>query len=139
MGNFYKKIFFFTIFFSFAFELFAPSCNTVFILKMPPAEPFKKLIHAIGRVETKYDTLAYNPEEEAVGYFQIRPIRVEDYNKRTGSNYKLTDMYNYKISEKVFLYYASEIGPYDFERIAKRWNGSGSMTIQYWKQVKKYL
>jgi hypothetical protein len=102
-------------------------------------EPFRKLISAIGRVETKFDTLAYNPDEEAVGYFQIRPIRIRDYNLRTGNSYTSSDMYNYEISEKVFLYYASLIGPGNFEKIAKNWNGSGKKTIQYWKEVKKYL
>jgi hypothetical protein len=90
-------------------------------------------------VETQYDTLAYNPLEEAVGYFQIRPIRLEDYNSRTGSTYTRQDLFNYNISEKIFLYYATGIGPYDFERIAKTWNGSGKSTILYWDQVKKFL
>ena len=102
-------------------------------------EPYKNLIHAIGMVETQFDTLAYNPLEEAVGYFQIRPIRLEDYNSRTGSTYSRQDLFNYYISEKIFLYYATEIGPYDFERIAKTWNGSGKNTILYWDQVKKFL
>jgi len=97
------------------------------------------LIHAIGMVETQYDTLAYNPLEEAVGYFQIRPIRLEDYNARTGNAYSMNDLLNYKISEKIFLYYASEFGPYNFERIAKTWNGSGKSTILYWDQVRKFL
>lgn len=90
-------------------------------------------------VETQYDTLAYNPLEEAVGYFQIRPIRLEDYNFRTGSNYTMVDLFNYKNSEKIFLYYASEIGPYHFEQIARNWNGSGKNTILYWQQVKRFL
>jgi hypothetical protein len=64
---------------------------------------------------------------------------VEDYNKRTGSNYTMNDMFNYKISEKIFLYYALQIGPYDLKSIAMNWNGSGPRTIQYWNQVKKYL
>jgi hypothetical protein len=123
----------------FASDLFAPSFNSFVILRSEPVDPFRNLIHAIGRVETKFDTLAYNPEEKAVGYFQIRPIRVQDYNKRTGSKLLLKDMYDYDTSEKVFLYYASELGPYKFERIAKNWNGSGIKTIQYWRQVRKYL
>ena len=90
-------------------------------------------------VETQYDTMAYNPLEDAVGYFQIRPIRLEDYNSRTGSTYSMTDLFNYNISEKIFLYYANEIGPNNFERIAKTWNGSGKSTIQYWEQVKRFL
>lgn len=122
-----------------SFNVFAPSNNAVVIFTSQPFEPFRNLISAIGMVETKYDTLAYNPVEEAVGFFQIRPIRVQDYNERTGNSYKPADMFDYETSEKVFLYYASEIGPYKFEKIARSWNGSGKMTIQYWKKVKMYL
>jgi hypothetical protein len=75
----------------------------------------------------------------AAGYFQIRPIRLIDYNKRTGSYYTRKDLFNYKVSEKIFLYYASQIGPYDLEQIARKWNGSGRNTIYYWSRVKKYL
>lgn len=121
------------------FRTFAPESNSLVILKSAPIEPYKKLIYAIGMVETKCDTLAYNPVEEAVGYFQIRPIRLRDYNKRTGNRYKMKDLFNYEISEKIFLYYASQIGPYDFERIARKWNGSGPRTIHYWNRIKKYL
>jgi hypothetical protein len=134
-----KKIFLFSLILFFTIDLFAPASNSVILFINKPADPFRKLIHAIGRVETKFDTMAYNPVERAVGYFQIRPIRLQDYNERTGSKYRLKDMYNYYTAEKVFLYYASDIGPYNFERIAKNWNGSGKKTIQYWKNVRKYL
>jgi hypothetical protein len=134
-----KKIVSITFLLVFAFKVFAPSSESLVIIDTPPVEPFNRLIHAIGMVETRYDTLAYNPVEKAVGYFQIRPIRVEDYNKRTGSNYTMKDMFDYKNSEKIFLYYASLIGPYNFEKIAMNWNGSGPRTINYWKRVKKYL
>jgi hypothetical protein len=139
MKSYKKKILSFTIFSLLASFAFAPSNESILIIKNPPIEPFRNLIHAVGMVETSHDTLAYNPIEEAVGFLQIRPIRVEDYNRRTGSNYTMTDVYNYKISEKIFLYYASQIGPYDFERIARNWNGSGAKTFQYWEQVKKHL
>jgi hypothetical protein len=127
------------VFLVFAFDLFAPSTNTRVIIDYPPIQPFTRLIHAVGMVETGFDTLAYNPVEEAAGYFQIRPIRVKDYNQRTGSSYTLNDMFNYDIAEKVFLYYASIIGPGNFEKIAKSWNGSGPLTIHYWERVKKHL
>jgi hypothetical protein len=139
MSVYFKKIVLLTFLLLFALKAFAPGNGSLVIISTPPEEPFRKLIHAIGMVETKFDTLSYNPVEEAVGYFQIRPIRVIDYNKRTGSSFSMKDMFDYDISEKVFLYYASEIGPYNFERIAKRWNGSGKITFQYWDQVKKYL
>jgi len=122
-----------------ALRVVAPEQQAVIVTNSPPVEPFKKLIDAVGMVEAKGDTLAYNHIEQAVGFFQIRPIRVNDYNRRTGSRYTLKDMFNYSISEKVFLYYASRIGPYDLERIARNWNGSGVKTLDYWKQVKKHL
>jgi hypothetical protein len=139
MKGIYKKIASLGFLLVLTFKVFAPTSGSLMIVKNTPVEPFIKLIHAIGMVETQYDTLAYNPVEEAVGYFQIRPIRLEDYNIRTGSTYSMNDLYNYKISEKIFLYYASAIGPYNFERIAKNWNGSGESTIYYWDQVKKFL
>jgi hypothetical protein len=117
----------------------SPSRESFVIFETPPVEPYKRLIFAIGFVETMNDTLAYNPREEATGIFQIRPIRLEDYNRRTGKNYKMKDLFNYSISEKLFLYYADQIGPYDMEQIARRWNGSGHMTIYYWNRIKEYI
>jgi hypothetical protein len=138
-NNFIKIVFVALLLFSFTFQLAAPNRESLTILYPTPVEPYKRLIHAVGIVETKCDTLAYNPIEQAVGYFQIRPIRLKDYNKRTGNKYKMRDLFNYKISEKIFLYYAEQIGPYNFEKIAKNWNGSGPRTIHYWKKIKKYI
>jgi hypothetical protein len=121
------------------FRLMAPRSESLAVTRDIPIEPYRQLIHAIGMVETKWDTLAYNPVEQATGVFQIRPIRLKDYNKRTGSKYKMKDLFNYKISEEIFLYYAAKSGPNDFERIARKWNGSGSQTIYYWDRVKKHL
>jgi hypothetical protein len=120
-------------------RLSAPSRESTIIFGPAPVNPYTELIYAIGMVETGCDTLAYNPIEEAAGFLQIRPIRLEDYNKRTGSNIKSRDLYNYEISKKIFLYYAEKIGPYDFEKIARKWNGSGHSTIHYWTRIKKYL
>jgi hypothetical protein len=120
-------------------RLMAPSTELLTITRPDPIEPYTGLIHAIGMVETKGDTLAYNPVEQAVGVFQIRPVRLKDYNKRTGGRYIMKDLYNYKISEKIFLYYASKASPNDFERIARNWNGSGIKTYYYWAQVQKQL
>jgi hypothetical protein len=134
-----KKIVTITFLLALAFKVFAPTSESMILVRPLPVEPYRTLIHAIGLVETQFDTLAYNPLEEAVGYFQIRPIRLADYNNRTGNTYSMNDLFNYKISEKIFLYYAAEIGPYDFERIARAWNGSGESTNLYWEQVKKLL
>ena len=134
-----KKIVTITFLLALAFKVFAPTSESMILVRPLPVEPYRTLIHAIGLVETQFDTLAYNPLEEAVGYFQIRPIRLADYNNRTGNTYSMNDLFNYKISEKIFLYYAAEIGPYDFERIARAWNGPGESTNLYWEQVKKLL
>lgn len=139
MSAYYKKLVLVTFLFLFAFEAFAPSSKSLVIIAASPEEPFKKLVHAIGMVETKFDSLSYNLTEMAAGCFQIRPILLQDYNKRTGSKYSMNDLFRYNISEKIFLYYASVIGPYDLERIAKKWNGKGKETIQYWDQVKRLL
>ena len=134
-----KKITLVTALLLMSYKALAPNSSSMVIAESHPVKPYARLIHAIGMVETKFDTLAYNPVEQAVGYFQIRPIRLEDYNKRTGSNYKMHDLYNYEISEKIFLYYATRIGPYNFEKISRDWNGSGRKTYYYWNRVKKYL
>ncbi len=139
MKSILKKIATITFLLTLAHKVFAPTRESLVIISGSPVEPFKNLIHAIGMVETQFDTLAYNPVEEAVGYFQIRPIRLLDYNIRTGSNYTRHDLFNYEISEKIFLFYASEIGPYDLERVARTWNGSGKNTGLYWNQVKRFL
>ena len=136
----FKKILFFTfLFLSVPYRASSPDINSFFLFTPAPVEPYKQLIFAIGFVETMNNTLAYNPLEEATGIFQIRPIRLKDYNIRTGSNYKMKDLYDYEISEQIFLYFADQVGPYDLEQIARKWNGSGHMTTYYWDRIKEYL
>ena len=130
---------FVTIFISITYNAVAPYQKALFIQESLPVEPFNRLMYAIGMVETKGNTQAYNEFEHAAGIFQIRQVRIDDYNRLTGHNYTLYDMFNYENSQKVFLYFASTIGPYDFERIAKAWNGSGPKTELYWKRIKEYL
>lgn len=123
----------------FSLRVSAPSVNSIILFKPAPIEPYKQLALAVGMVETKGDTLAYNPIERAAGYFQIRPIRLIDYNRRTRNTYSREDLFNYDISEKIFLYFANQFGPYNLEQIARRWNGSGHLTDIYWNRIKLYL
>jgi hypothetical protein len=132
-------ILFFPVLLLLSLRVMAPTREVITISIAEPIMPYTKIIHAIAMVETKGDTLAYNPVEQAVGVFQIRPIRLLDYNNRTGSHYKTKDLYSYKVSEKIFLYYAAMSGPYDYEKIARSWNGSGHKTYYYWQRVKKEL
>lgn len=135
----FRKFIFGIFFFTLCLTAFAPSTNAMIIAVPLPVNAFSALIYATGMVETMGNVLAYNEFENAVGIFQIRQVRVDHYNRKTGSNYTLADMFNYSISEKVYLYFASHIGPYNFEKIAKAWNGSGPMTELYWKRIKTYL
>jgi hypothetical protein len=125
--------------FVFSTRAFAPVRDSLIIIQPDSIQPYKHLEQVIGIIETYGDTLAYNPLEEAYGIFQIRPVRLMDFNLRTKSNYTSTDLFNYQISEKIFLYYASQIGPYNFEKIARRWNGSGEQTDYYWERVRELL
>jgi hypothetical protein len=120
-------------------KVVAPGTNSFVISKSPGIQPFSDLMYATAMVETMGNTLAYNEFENAVGIFQIRQVRIDEYNRRTGGNYSLRDMYDPLLSEKVFLYFASRHGPYNLEKIAKGWNGSGPKTELYWKRIKEYL
>ena len=100
----------------------------------PIIELYSDLISAVYYVESRCDSMAYNPKENAVGGLQIRQIRLDDYNKRTSKNYSLQEMYEFTKAKEVFLYYARKYE--DPETIAKKWNGSGPMTAIYWKKVK---
>jgi len=104
-----------------------------------PIPAFESLMNAIIMVESSGDTMAFNPDEEAYGAFQIRPVRVRDYNKRTGKNYKEEDCFSFSISREIFLYYAENMNYPDDESIARNWNGSGPMTIVYWGKVNELL
>jgi hypothetical protein len=138
-ASFKKIVFSAVLFLTVVFKASSPSREAIVIFDLPPVEPYRQLIYAVGFVETMNDTLAFNPVEQAAGIFQIRPIRLEDYNRRTGEDYTMKDLFNYEVSEKIFLYFADQIGPYDFEQIARRWNGSGHMTTYYWDRIKQYL
>jgi hypothetical protein len=132
------RITFAVIFVVLSAKAIAP-CEMSFVIEKPqPIDYYERLMQAILLVESAGDTMAFNAVEEAYGPFQIRPIRIADYNKRAGKNYSMKDCYSLGVSREVFLYYATRIGT-DYETIAKRWNGSGVMTIDYWARVRKIL
>ena len=116
--------------------LLAPKVETIMIFYAPKINYYDPLIKAITWVESKHGLYLYNPEEEATGWFQIRPIRLQDYNTRTGKMYTMNDMYNYDISKEIFLYYTKGRS---YEKVAKSWNGSGPKTKIYWNKIKKEL
>jgi hypothetical protein len=123
----------------FSLSATAPDTRVVFIFVSKPIDPYERLVNAVIKIESSGDTLAYNPVEKAIGAFQIRPIRLLDYNMRTGNNYKHKECYNLLISKKIFLYYAKKTGYPNYETIARDWNGSGKTTLDYWKRVRSNL
>ena len=128
-----KKLIVFILFF-FTLRAYAPELNCFYIFQI--VVNYDPLIKAVNIVEVGDGNDLYNEVENAVGWFQIRQIRVEDYNKRRGTNYKLEDFYDYELSKEMFLYYAKGK---TFEQAAKDWNGSGPKTIDYWNLVKARL
>lgn len=121
------------------FPAIAPGRNALLIYESPAINPFEPLMEAIGNIETMGNTMAFNKFENAVGIFQIRQVKVDEYNRQTGNKFLLTDMFDYENSRRVFLYFASMAGPYHFEKIAKAWNGSGPMTDFYWQRIRSNI
>lgn len=128
---------------SFHIFSYAPPTNTMYITTSPIintisliSDQYESLVKAIVSVESNGNPLAYNKAEGAVGAFQIRQCRIKHYNKLTGKNYTHEDMYDFDKAKEVFLYFAAGKS---FEQAAKNWNGSGPMTINYWKKVQKAL
>jgi hypothetical protein len=101
-------------------------------------EQYEKLFNAACKVESNFNRFAHNPKEEAYGIVQIRQIRLDDYYKKTGKRYTLTDCYDVGVSKEIYLYYCTHENN-SIEMKAKRWNGSGPMTEDYWSEIQKYL
>jgi hypothetical protein len=116
-----------------------PPCKTLFIEKANPIEPYLELFRAVCIVESSNNPRAYNKRERATGIIQIRPIRLRDYNKRTGKHYKLSQMYDISISKEIFMYYCMKFHTGEYEKISKSWNGKGKSNKLYWKKVKEKL
>ena len=98
---------------------------------------YENIWHAVCVIESSGNPLAYNLEENAVGISQIRQIRIDDYNNRTGKNYQLIEMYDPVKSKEVFMYFANLLK--DPDLIIRKWNGSGPMTYVYLKKVQNVL
>jgi hypothetical protein len=115
---------------------YAPLTKYITIVKEPPIEPLEALFKAQVMIESSGNTRALNVKEQSYGILQIRAIRLEDYARRTGKRYKLTDCYDPKISKEIWQFYASKFHPYDYESITKAWNCNSQA---YWIKVKQQL
>ena len=116
--------------------LIAPPNNSGVVFESEGICKYEPLIKAVTMVESSNGKYTYNPDEGAVGWFQIRQVRVDHYNQMRGTNYKLTDFYDYDLSREMFLWYASGKS---YEVAARNWNGKWVLTEKYWKRVKQHL
>jgi hypothetical protein len=126
--------------------LYIPSHTPInYVPKAELTTDYDQLIKAIFHYESGFNTLAYNPNEDAVGGLQIRQCRVDHFNKLTNKGYTLEDMYDFDKAKEVFLYFATHnyngqpVKGKPYEQVAKNWNGSGPMTECYWERVKQLL
>ncbi len=116
--------------------LSAPSLKVCYLpINERLQNPYQYVINLIVEAESSGDTFAFNEKESARGAFQIRPVRLNDFNHRTGNRYKLKDCFNYDVSERIFLYYASDFAPGDLKGICYEWNKS--TTDKYYNKVLK--
>lgn len=115
---------------------FCPEINVFYILKAKEINYYDKLIQAVVMVESMNGKYIYNAKEDAVGWFQIRQVRIDNYNELTSSCYTLKDCYDYELSRKIFLFYAHGKS---YNQAARDWNGSGRQTLTYWGKVKTLL
>jgi hypothetical protein len=120
--------------------IFIPETKSITVITPIPVNNYGPLIDAMFQFEAGRNTLAYNPRENAVGGLQIRQAKLDDYNKCTGKNYTLNDMYDFNKAQEVFMYFTNHtlngkpIPNKSWEQAAKDWNGSGKMTVTYWEE-----
>jgi soluble lytic murein transglycosylase-like protein len=102
-----------------------------------------KLISAMIIVESNGNPNAYNPQEEAVGVLQIRPIMVAELN-RLGIEFCLDDRYSKTESVNAFKQWIKIKNYTDPEIIARKWNGGPNghlkaSTLKYWIKVRNLI
>lgn len=102
-----------------------------------PIQPYEKIWKGVCEVESNSNPKAYNKKEQATGIAQIRPIRLKDYNQRTGKHYTIKDCYKVEVSKEIFMYYAQKFKPHEHDKIATDWNKC--KTDSYWNKVKCYI
>ena len=127
-------------------ECFAPAGPSM-IVRPEPINPYEKIWNVICEVESSGNYLAYHMEDNgfpSVGIAQVQYSRIIDFNRRTGNNYTLMDMYLPDKAKVVFMYYASEFNPNDNESISRCWNGGPTgmnkkSTEKYYLKVQTLL
>src|SRR4030042_916333 len=124
--------------------LFFPLCLSVSPAKYDLKVDYEKLFldkiaNAVSWVESRNNNNAIGKDGD-YGKFQITKIRLLDYNRRTGKNYKRNQLFLEGVGREIFDFYAKEIGILEYEHIARDWNGGylghkRKATLDYWNLV----
>ena len=133
-----KTIILLIVFTGLFLQVTAPPPGHLIIPMSYPINPYEKLWEATCFVESSFNPFAIGDmhlEDYSYGVAQIRQIRLDDYNKRTGQRLLLQDVYDIQISKTIWLYYASKFHYQDIVGISRSWNGMGSSSILYAEKI----
>jgi hypothetical protein len=110
------------------------------IITNPLYRAYYPLIKAVVYVESRGNDSALNVKEGAKGQYQIREVRISEFNRLTGKNYSHDEMYEYYKATEVFMYYLKDR---DYETIARAWcsgeSGTRKASQNYWNLVNNRL
>lgn len=120
-------------------RIFAPEWRAVGITLEEGINPFTGLWNATCHVETRHDADTINRNEQAYGIAQIRQGKLDDFNRETGKHYAITDCLDPEVSYEIYMHFASKYKPHEIEKIARKWNGSGPMTTDYWRKIREAI
>jgi hypothetical protein len=133
-----KRLILLMILLSAAAGLYAPAEKMIYITMDEGINPFAPLWEAVKFVETGVNPDTINIVEQAYGPGQIRQVKLDDFNEAQGKEtYTLTDCMNETVAREIFMWHCSAYS--DLETAARRWNGSGPMTEEYWRKVERQL
>ena len=118
-------------------KVMAPTERYLTLLIPEPVNPYMNLYNATCFVESSHRAKVINQDEQAYGIVQCRQMKLDDYNRETGSCYTLQDCLDPGISKKIWMHFAAKYNHRDYEKIAKKWNGS--KTDIYWNKIKLSL
>lgn len=135
------------IFSMFLTVLSAPPNRSIVVFEAEEVNPYEAIWNAVCQVESSGNQFAIGDKHlkhHSYGISQIRQSRLDDFYRQTGIRYYEFDMFDTVKSKSVFIWYASQIGPYNNERIAREWNSGPSgmkrkSTLKYWNKIEKFL
>ena len=142
-----KRMITITLFSMFLTVLSAPPNHSAVVFEAEVARPYEAIWTAICQVESSGDQFAVGDKHlkhHSYGISQIRLSRLDDFYRQTSIRYSETDMFCPVKSKQVFIHYAVQIGPYNYERIAREWNSGPSgmkrkSTLKYWQKIQREL